>query len=134
MRYLLDTNIVIALLDPQRRASVVRRLEAKTPGNVVTSAIVAHELYFGAANSARPEDNRHHFDRILKQIPPLPLTRDDARAGGDIRARLKRAGRPIGAYDVLIAGQALARNMILVTNNSREFSRIDALSLEDWLA
>lgn len=133
MRYLLDTNIVIALLDPRRRAPVSRKLTAQVPGSVVTSVIVAHELYFGAAKSSRPDENRRRFDGVLVELSPLLLTTDDAKAAGFIRAQLQRAGLPIGPSDVLIAGQALARGLTLVTNNHREFARIDGLSLDDWL-
>ena len=133
MRFLLDTNIVIALLDPARRVQVARHLSAQTPGSVVTSMIVAHELYFGAANSARPDENRRRFDALLAELVPLPFNAEDAHASGVIRAHLKRVGSPIGPYDVLIGGQALARGLTLVTNNSREFGRIDGLVLADWL-
>jgi tRNA(fMet)-specific endonuclease VapC len=82
MRYLLDTNIVIAFLDPRRRSPVARRLTAQAPRSVVTSVIVAHELYFGAANSSRPDENRRRLDAVLAELSPLPLTPADARAGG----------------------------------------------------
>ena len=99
----------------------------------MTSVIVAHELYFGAAKSSRPDENRRRFDSVLAELSPLPLTMDDAWAAGLIRTQLQRAGLPIGPYDVLIAGQAHARGLTLVTNNRREFARIDGLSLDDWL-
>lgn len=133
IRFLLDTNIVIALFDPQRRDKVISRISRCTPGDVATSIVVAYALYFGAFNSARPKKNLRHFDEFLTEIVPLPLTLDDARTAGEIRAELKRHGTPIGPYDVLIAGQALAQNLVLVSNNSREFSRVKNLQLVDWL-
>jgi tRNA(fMet)-specific endonuclease VapC len=134
MRFLLDTNIVIALLDPSRRARVTKHLTSHAPGDVVTSMIVAHELYFCAANSARPDENCRRLDAIFAELPPLLFTMDDARASGSVRAQLKRAGLPIGPYDVLIGGQALARGLTLVTNNSREFARVGGLAVADWLS
>lgn len=132
--YLLDTNTLIALLDRERRPAVLRRLRAQPPGSAVTSVIVAHELYFGAAKSARPEENRRRFDLLFEDLEPLPFTRGDAEAAGMIRARLKALGTPIGPYDVLIASQALTRELVLVTNNTREFARVDRLAIVDWLA
>lgn len=131
--YLLDTNILIALLHPERRAAILPRLRAHRPGEAVTSAVAAHELYFGAAKSRRPEENRRRFDRLFQDLLPLPFERDDARVAGEIRAALKATGTPIGSYDVLIAGQAKARGLVLVTNNTREFERVDGLRVVDWL-
>lgn len=134
MQFLLDTNIVIALLDPSRRARVAKHLTSQAPGDVVTSMIVAHELYVGAANSSRPDENRRRFDAVFAELSPLPFTMDDAQASGAVRAQLKRAGLPIGPYDVLIGGQALARKLTLVTNNTREFARVGGLAVADWLS
>ncbi len=129
MRYLLDTNTLIAILN-DRRSKPSKKLRRHDPGDVVTSSIVVHELYFGAFKSGRPIDNVARLDEL--QVPALPLDREDARSAGEIRAVLKKAGTPIGPYDILIAGQAFARNLILVTNNTREFERIGSLQIEDW--
>jgi tRNA(fMet)-specific endonuclease VapC len=129
MRYLLDTNTLIAILN-DRRSKPSRRVRRYEPADVVTSAIVIHELYFGAFKSGRPVDNVARLDEL--QIHALALDREDARSAGEIRAVLKTAGTPIGPYDILIAGQARARNLILVTNNTREFSRVGDLQIEDW--
>ena len=134
MRYLLDTNILIALLHPQRRQQVLRHLLALPPEDVGTSAIAAHELYFGAANSSRPDENRRRFDLLFQDLQPLEFNRDDAVTAGAIRADLKAVGTPIGPYDVLMAGQAKARALTLVTHNTREFTRIRGLEVVDWLA
>ena len=133
-RYLLDTNALIALLRPSRRQAILQRLLVQRPGDVATSAIVAYELYFGAANSSRPEDNRRRLDLLFQDIAPLPFVREDAVEAGAIRARLKALGTPIGPYDVLIAGQALARGLTLVTGNTREFARVKRLAVTDWEA
>ena len=134
MRYLLDTNILIGLLDPKRCDLILPHLVAHRSGEVVTSAIAAHELYFGAAQSARPQENRRRFDLLFSDLEPLPFASEDAAAAGEIRAGLKALGMPIGPYDVLIAGQARARGLTLVTNNAREFARVEGLAVIDWLA
>jgi len=129
MRYLLDTNTLIAILN-DRRSKPSKKLRRREPGDVVTSSIVLHELYFGAFKSGRPIDNVARLDEL--QIHAIPLDQEDARSAGEIRAVLKRAGTPIGPYDILIAGQAFTRSLILVTNNTREFSRVGGLLIEDW--
>lgn len=129
MRYLLDTNTLIAILN-DRRSKPSKRLRRHEPVDVVTSSIVIHELYFGAFKSGRPVDNVARLDEL--QIQTLALDREDARFAGEIRAVLKKAGTPIGPYDILIAGQARARNLILATNNTREFARVAGLQIEDW--
>jgi tRNA(fMet)-specific endonuclease VapC len=128
MRYLLDTNIVIAWRvrgNPQ----VVQMLGAHR-ADIALSVVVMHELIFGAYNSSRVAENLSEIDKI--QLPVLPLSEEDARVAAEIRAVLRRSGTPIGPYDLLIAGQALARDMILVTNNVGEFGRVEGLRLEDW--
>ncbi len=128
MRFLLDTNTIIALT--RRGDENVRRRLALHHGAIGLSAIVAYELCFGAFRSDRPE---HHLS-TLDELPfwPVEFTADDARVAGQIRASLGRLGTPIGPYDTLIAGQALARDLTLVTNNVREFSRVEGLRIADW--
>ena len=130
MRYLLDTNFVIAVLN-KRSDLAVSRLAAMRVGTVL-SAIVMHELAFGAYNSRDPIANLRRVHAL--GLPILQLTASDAIQAGQIRAALKRLGTPIGHYDVLIAGQAVARGLTLVTNNTGEFARVEGLRLEDWAA
>lgn len=128
MRYLLDTNAISALLKGHGRFT--ERLRQHEVQDFALSTIVLHELYFGAFKSERRDAN---LDRIARlPFPKLDLTDDDARYAGIIRAGLGAAGRPIGPYDVLIAGQALARGLTLITRNMREFIRIEGLRVEDW--
>lgn len=97
------------------------------------SSIVVHELWFGVANSQQLRWNVAVLRKFIAQgFVSLDFTDDDAEVAGQIRAYLKAAGTPLGAYDTLIAGQALARGLTLVTANTREFSRIDGLKLVDW--
>ena len=129
MRFLLDTNAVIELLHGNRRFR--ERLELWHPADVGVSAVVLHELYFGAHKSARTEENPLRIKALQLEVVPFSTT--DAERSGEIRALLQRYGTPIGPYDVLIAGQAAARSLTLVTHKLREFERVPGLSLEDWL-
>ncbi|TDR94567.1 type II toxin-antitoxin system VapC family toxin [Enterovirga rhinocerotis] len=128
MRYLFDTNAVIALL--RGHEQVDRLVRACTPDDIVLSAIVAYELHFGARKSARYAEN----DRRVRGLgfTVLDFTEEDARWAGDVRAKLEAAGTPIGPHDILIAGQALRRDLIVVTRNIREFQRVEGLAVEDW--
>ena len=130
-RWLLDTNAVIALVT-RRSEALLRRVESAEPGSLAVSSIVAHELYFGAYRSQKVDFNLETLRLLFTDIKIIDLDREDARAAGEIRADLARQGKPIGPYDVLIAGQALARGLPLVTNNTAEFERIAGMRLEDW--
>ncbi len=131
-RYLLDTNAIIALLSAKTRAkaAIARRVRAHNPHDILLSSLVMHELFFGAFKSARVAPNVALVDGIALEV--LAFDKEDARASAEIRALLAAKGRPIGPYDVLIAGQARARDLILVTHNVREFSRVPDLMIEDW--
>ncbi|MDE1992243.1 MAG: type II toxin-antitoxin system VapC family toxin [Rhizobiaceae bacterium] len=128
MRYLLDSNAVIALM--KGHSGFVKEIRKYEPRDFGIPAIVAHELFYGAYKGQRVEDNLGRIDAL--QFETLDFDREDARRAGEIRAALAILGTPIGAYDVLIAGQALARDLILVTHNVREFRRVPNLLLEDW--
>ena len=131
MRYLLDTNAVIALLrDAGSRPA--QRAMSEEPRDVALSAIVAHELFYGAFKSGRAAANVAAVDAL--QFEVIDFDKEDARQAGEIRAQLAARGSTIGLFDVLIAGQALARDMTLVTHNVREFDRVQGLHLEDWEA
>lgn len=133
IEYLLDTNTVIALVG-RKSDTVLARLERLKEGAVGVSAIVAHELYFGAYKSRRVAHNLETLRLLFADIVILDFNREDARVAGDIRAALRQKGTPIGPLDVLIAGQAKHRGATLVTNNLGEFRRVDDLKLEDWTA
>jgi tRNA(fMet)-specific endonuclease VapC len=130
MQYLLDTNAVIALLnDPQ--GAMAQRVRGFAPLDFGLSSIVIHELYFGAFKSQRHEQKLALVDGL--QFEVLALDREDARHAGDIRAQLASQATPIGGYDVLIAGQARARGLTLITRNVREFARVALLRVENWM-
>ncbi|HEY8719866.1 type II toxin-antitoxin system VapC family toxin [Pengzhenrongella sp.] len=129
MIYLLDTNALIDVLRGPG-SSVESRLRTLPPSAVGVSVIVLHELYYGAYRSRRSEENLAIVEEVGLDV--VEMTREDAREAGRIRASLASMGTPIGPFDVLIAGQAIARGVTLVTHNLREFERIEGLSLEDW--
>jgi tRNA(fMet)-specific endonuclease VapC len=131
MRFLLDTNIVSHLVrDPQ--GDVARKVLRIGEELVCTSIIVAAELRYGAAKRASSRLSEQ-LEAVLGAIDVLALEPPADIVYGELRARLERNGRPIGANDMLIAAQALALGHTIVTDNEREFSRIDDLLLENWL-
>ena len=129
MGYLLDTNAVIALLKSPN-GPVSRALALRSPSDVFVSSIVLHELYYGAFKSQRREANVEVVDELLFEVLAFEL--EDAREAGEVRALLAAAGTPIGPLDVLIAGQARARGLTMVTDNIGEFRRVDRLRVESW--
>jgi len=131
MRYLLDANVVIGLLN-DATSKLARRARRERPADIAISAIVAHELFYGAFKSRRAAQNVALIDAL--QFPVLEFDTEDARQAGDVRALLASRGTPIGPYDVLIAGQAKARNLILITHNTDEFGRVPGLRFDDWQA
>lgn len=133
MNYLLDTNACIALIHGKR--SVRERFEKAivAGATVMVPSLVAFELWYGVAKSARQEANARLLETFLAgPVGLLAFESEDGKVAGRVRANLEAAGTPIGAYDVLIAGQALRLQLTLVTANVREFSRIKGLAWEDW--
>jgi tRNA(fMet)-specific endonuclease VapC len=125
---LLDTNAVIALL--KATPAMVARVKEHAPVDFGIPSIAAHELYFGVFRSARSTENLARIGRL--RIPIVDFDREDAVEAGRIRAALASAGTPIGPYGVLIAGQAKARDLTLITRNTREFGRVSGLSVQNW--
>jgi tRNA(fMet)-specific endonuclease VapC len=134
VKYLLDTNACIALINGKPPMVRLRLRKALDDGSeALVSSVVAFELWYGVAKSARPEVNARRLDVFFAgPIRLLPFNEEDALAAGKVRATLEAAGKPIGAYDVLIAGQALSHKLTLVTANAKEFGRIKELSWVDW--
>ena len=131
MRYLLDTNAVIAILK-SATSPIAAQIRRHDPREIVLSSIVTHELYFGAYKSQFPDANLKRLDALRFEV--LAFDKEDSIAAGKVRAALQAAGTPIGPFDVLIAGQALCRGLTLVTANTREFFRVQGLDVEDWSA
>jgi len=134
VNYLLDTNACIALINgkPDAVRSRLRTAIARR-GKVFVSSIVAFELWNGVAKSSQPEANRQRLGAFFAgPIALLGFDEEDAQSAGAIRAALEVLGKPIGAYDLLIAGQALQRKFTLVTANARKFARVKGLAWQDW--
>lgn len=134
MNYLLDTNACIALIngDPERvRKRFGHALAAGA--QVFVSSVVTFELWYGVAKSTREDFNTRRLRTFLAgPVSVLSFEEADARAAGSVRAALEVSGKRIGAYDVLIAGQAIHRQLTLVTANVAEFSRVKGLLWQDW--
>jgi tRNA(fMet)-specific endonuclease VapC len=131
MRYSLDTNAVIGLMEG-KPASLRDKVRNLAPDEAVMSTVVLHELVWGAYKSERVERNLERLGRL--RLPIVEFGDEDAHAAGQIRAELNRRGTPIGPYDLLIAGQARARGLTVVTGNLREYGRVEGLKVEDWAA
>ena len=136
MNYLLDTNVCIALINGRSDKVRTRFMQAaRLNAKFATSAIVAHELWYGVAKSQQVARNANALTAFLcREVALLDYSERDAHAAGEIRAELESQGQRIGEYDTLIAGQAFSRNLILVTANTREFNRVKGLVVEDWTA
>lgn len=134
MNYLLDTNACIALINgnpPSVRAKF--RKATELGGQVFVSSIALFELWYGVAKSSRRDFNKKRLDTFFAgPIHPLSFEDQDAEIAGAIRADLEFIGKPIGAYDLLIAGQAIRNKLTLITANLSEFARIKELAWADW--
>jgi tRNA(fMet)-specific endonuclease VapC len=130
MIHLLDTDTCIGVL--RQRPGFVQRLSQVAPTDCAISTVTVYELFCGLAKAQEPAKERQKVERFVSAIVELPLDRVGAEAAANIRADLERQGTPIGPYDLLIAGQAVAGGLTLVTNNIREFQRVARLKLESW--
>lgn len=128
MKFLLDANAVIGLLGGN--AGLLAEARRQAPRDIGIPAVAMHELFYGAYKSRRQAQNLALLDGL--QLEVLEFDKEDARLAGEVRAALAEAGTPIGPYDVLIAGQARARDLVLVTHNVGEFARVSGLRVEDW--
>lgn len=129
---MLDTNLCIRVLR-DRPKGLRTRFNAEAEALCI-STIVLTELLHGAEKSARPIENRREVERFAARLDVQPFDADAAAHSAEIRTRLDRRGQGIGAYDLLIAGQARSRGLVVVTGNLAEFNRVDGLRSEDWLA
>lgn len=129
---MLDTNLCIRVLR-DRPAGLRERFNAEAAALSISTVTLA-ELFYGAEKSARPVDNRQRIEAFAGRLDVLPFDSEAAAHFGDIRADLARRGQVIGPYDLMIAGHARSRGLIVVTGNLGEFSRVDGLRAEDWLA
>jgi tRNA(fMet)-specific endonuclease VapC len=132
LRYLLDTNLCIRVLR-DRPPGLKSRFNTDADALCI-SDIVLFELLYGAERSKRPADIRREIDRFTSRISVLAFDSAAATHAADIRATLQRQGQMVGAYDLMIAGHARSRGLVVITGNLREFARVDGLRSEDWLS
>jgi len=133
MKYLLDTNVCIRYLNG-RSERVRERLEASSPDEIALCSVVRAELLYGVLKSAQPQRNANRLARFLGGFPCLPFDEVASATYAEIRFRLETIGKPVGPNDLMIAAIAVANRLALVTHNTREFGRIEGLTVEDWEA
>lgn len=131
MRYMLDTNICIYAVK-RKPEQVFLKLQEHDPSEVCISSITYAELFHGAEKSQSIEKNRVALALLLANIEIMDFDSSAAESYGKIRADLEKTGKPIGPLDMMIAGHAKSLGYTVVTNNTREFMRVDGLKLENW--
>ncbi len=131
-RFLLDTNVLIAV--SKRRPGLAERLAELRASDMLLSSVVLAEIEYGIEKSSKPDLNRQVYDALLRGFDVIDFGATAARHYGALRAGLERQGQVIGPNDMMIAAQAIAVNAVLVTDNVGEFSRVQGLSIENWLA
>lgn len=131
LKYMLDTNIVIYTI--KNRPVEVRELFKRFDGQMCISTVTLGELVYGAEKSAVPEKNMEVIEGMTARLDVLSFNYEDAAHFGQVRAELANDGKPIGPYDAMIAGHARSKGLILVTNNTKEFSRVQGLRIENWV-
>lgn len=130
--YLLDTNICIYAIK-QHPEHLLERIKTEMLNRLYVSALTIAELEFGVSNSQYPDKNRLALMKFLNVFEIIPFDAEDAISYGKIRSILKKNGQLIGPIDMLLAGQAIAKNLIFVTNNIKEFERVNDLQLQNWI-
>ena len=130
MKYLLDTNTLIYYF--KGLGNVKERLLACQPSEIVLSSVVSYELQVGILKSTSSQKRIAQLTHLKNQVNWVDFDEKSAEATAQIRVELERIGKPIGSYDVQIAGMAMANDLLLVTHNTGEFGRVSGLKLEDW--
>lgn len=130
MKYLLDTDICIYWL--KGRTTVKAKINRVDRKDLAICVITASELYFGAYNSNKIEQNLRTAETFIQSLTVLPLSNDTLKKFGQLKAELRKAGTPVADFDLLIASVALTENLILVTNNTPHYERITGLNLDNW--
>ena len=131
MKYLIDTNTCIYIIN-KKPPSAVNRIRSKQPEDIAISTVTIAELEYGVHRSQKIDQNRIALLEFLVPLTILDFDQGAAAVYGSIRSSLEARGTPIGPMDLLIAAQAMSQGLVLVTNNEREFSRVDGLGIENW--
>ncbi|HPG54751.1 MAG TPA: PIN domain-containing protein [Smithellaceae bacterium] len=129
--YLLDTNICIFAIN-KKTPQLINTINKKSKHDIYISSLTIAELEFGVENSQYVEKNRVALLKFISLFRILPFDDEDAVCYGKLKTKLKKKGEIIGPIDMLLAAQALSKDLIFVTNNADEFSRVDGLKIEDW--
>ncbi len=132
LRYLLDTKLCIRVLR-DRPPGLRTRFNAEANALCI-SDVVLFELLYGAEKSAKPAENRQEVERFSARLSVLPFDSEAAAHTAEIRANLERRSQVIGSYDLMIAGHARSRGLVVVTDNLKKFVRVEGLRSEDWLS
>ena len=134
MRYLLDTNILIYVLNARpRHQAVLDRFNQEQPHDMAVSSITLAELRFGMEKSGKRDSNRERMRRVLDALNIVAFDERAAETYGRVRAALESAGTPIGPLDTLIAAHSISLNLTLISGNTREFSGVPGLRVENWV-
>lgn len=128
--YVLDTNTLIYFF--KGMGNVNQRLLSISPKDIGIPSVVIYELEYGIAKSTSPQKRQKQLEQLISLVNVLPFNEPEAKNAANIHAKLEKQGTPIGPFDTLIAGTALAANGILVTNNTKAFERVAHLKLENW--
>lgn len=131
MKYMLDTNICIYAIK-HKPEKVIKRLQEHDPADICISSITYAELYHGVEKSQAVDKNKIALAILLSNITIEDFNSKAAESYGKVRAELEKVGTPIGPFDTMIAGHALSLGYTVVTNNTREFTRVEGLDVEDW--
>ena len=130
--YLLDTNICIYIIN-KKPESVIKKFDNLNPDEIKISTITVAELEYGVSKSKKRDQNRLALRNFLSAFEIITFDTKDAEIFGIIRSDLENRGEPIGPYDMQLTAQALARDLVLVSNNTNEFNRVKKLKLENWV-
>ncbi|MFO1187085.1 MAG: type II toxin-antitoxin system VapC family toxin [Alphaproteobacteria bacterium] len=130
-QYMLDTNICIYVI--QKRPPALRQKFSRLVDQLCISSVTLAELHYGAEKSEQRANNLRTIENFTARLDVLPFTPKAAEHFGEIRAELERAGKPVGAYDLMIGAHARSEGLVLVTNNTREFDRMPGLRIENWV-
>jgi tRNA(fMet)-specific endonuclease VapC len=131
VRYLLDTNVCVDFLN-RRFPSVTERIRSSPPEDLCVSSVVVAELRYGADRSQKAAENHDRLDVLTAEVQCLDFDLAAASVYGRIRAALEAQGTPVGPYDMMIAAHAVSQDLVLVTDNEREFQRVFGLRIENW--
>lgn len=132
IKYMIDTNICIYIMN-RRPIEIIQKFKGLDVGEIGVSTVTVSELQYGVANSKNRRSNKQRVEEFLAPLEIMPYDEAAARIYGEIRHKLEKQGKPIGPLDLLIAAHALCRNLVLVTNNEKEFRRVKNLKVENWV-